>query len=165
MEMNTRIQVEHPVTEEITGLDLIKQQILIASGEKLGFAQKDIAIQGHAIEVRVNAEDWEKNFRPNPGTIETVYMPGGRGVRVDTHIFAGYRIPPYYDSMIAKLIFKGTTRNDAMAVALRGLEDFMLEGITTTVPFAKMVISDDRFRQGNYSTHFVDDFLETMGRK
>ncbi|MBN1522066.1 MAG: acetyl-CoA carboxylase biotin carboxylase subunit [Candidatus Aureabacteria bacterium] len=165
MEMNTRIQVEHPVTEEVTGIDLIKQQILIAGGQKIRFHQKDIVVRKHAIEIRVNAEDWEKGFRPSPGIIESFYLPGGKGVRVDTHIYGGYRIPPYYDSMIAKLIFVGRDRKEALNIASRGLEEFKLEGIPTTVPFAKMIIDDTRFRQGEYSTHFVDGILENMGYK
>lgn len=165
MEMNTRIQVEHPVTEQITGIDLIKQQIAIAAGEKLAFRQEDIAVNGHAIEVRVNAEDWEKGFRPSPGKIQSFYMPGGRGVRVDSHIYAGYNIPPYYDSMIAKLIFHGKDRDEALRIADRALEEFSMEGIATTVPFSKMVINDNRFIQGNYSTHFVDGMLESLGYK
>jgi len=165
MEMNTRIQVEHPVTEEVTGLDLIKEQLLISGGEKLKLHQKDIHIEGHSIEVRVNAEDWEKGFRPSPGTVGSFYFSGGRGIRGDSHIYSGYRIPPYYDSMIAKLVFTGSNREEALNIASRGLEEFSLEGIPTTVPFTKMIIDNIQFRQGDYSTHFVDEFLETLGYK
>ncbi|MCK5708456.1 MAG: acetyl-CoA carboxylase biotin carboxylase subunit [Candidatus Aureabacteria bacterium] len=163
MEMNTRIQVEHPVTEEVTGIDLIKQQILIAGGEKLNLTQEEVKITGHAVEVRINAEDWENGFRPNPGMINSFYMPGGRGVRVDSHIYAGYNIPTFYDSMIGKLIFVGKDREDALKIADRALEEFSIEGIATTVPFAKMIINDSRFIQGDYSTNFVDSFMEKYG--
>ncbi len=163
MEMNTRIQVEHPVTEEITDIDLIKQQILIAAGHKLKLKQKDIKINKHSIEIRINAEDWENDFRPAPGMIKGVYIPGGRGVRVDSHIYAGYKIPPYYDSMIAKLIVTGKDRKEALTIASRALEEFWIEGLPTTAVFAKKIIDDTNFRRGEYSTHFIDDFLESLG--
>ena len=163
MEMNTRIQVEHPVTEEVTGIDLIKEQLRIAGGEKLDLKQDAVKISGHAIEVRVNAEDWENGFRPNPGKINSFYMPGGRGVRVDSHIYAGYNIPPYYDSMIGKLIFVGKDRKEALNIADRALEEFSIDGIATTVPFAKMIMNDSRFIDGDFSTHFVEAFMEKLG--
>ena len=142
MEMNTRIQVEHPVTEWITGVDLIKEQIKIASGEKLAFAQADIKLEGHSIECRINAENPEKNFRPSPGKIENLYLPGGKGIRMDTAIYSGYEIPPYYDSMIAKLIVHGTTREEALRKMRSALGEVIIEGIDTNVDYLYEMISD-----------------------
>ncbi len=159
MEMNTRIQVEHPVTEMVTGIDLIKEQIRIASGEKLKVHQEDIHIKGAAIECRINAEDYENNFMPCPGKIETLNLPGGPGVRVDTHIYAGYEISPYYDSMVAKLIAYGPTRNDAIKIMRRALKEFHIAPIRTTVPFHLKLLDDSRFIKGDVSTHFVQDML------
>ena len=142
MEMNTRIQVEHPVTEWITGVDLIKEQIKIASGEKLAFTQEDVKLEGHSIECRINAENPEKNFRPSPGKIENLYLPGGKGIRMDTAIYSGYEIPPYYDSMIAKLIVHGTTREEALRKMRSALGEVIIEGIDTNVDYLYDMISD-----------------------
>ncbi len=142
MEMNTRIQVEHPVTEWITGVDLIKEQIKIASGEKLSFTQEDVKMEGHSIECRINAENPEKNFRPSPGKIENLYLPGGKGIRMDTAIYSGYEIPPYYDSMIAKLIVHGTTREEALRKMRSALGEVIIEGIDTNVDYLYEMISD-----------------------
>ncbi|HDM42931.1 MAG TPA: acetyl-CoA carboxylase biotin carboxylase subunit, partial [Firmicutes bacterium] len=156
MEMNTRIQVEHPVTEMITGIDLIKSQILVAMGEKLPFKQKDISIDGHAIECRINAEDPERGFAPSPGTIEGLILPGGLGVRVDTHIYQGYTVPPYYDSLVAKLICWGRDREEARIRTARALDEFVIEGIKTTIPFQKRVVVSDLFKSGDLSTSFIE---------
>jgi len=154
MEMNTRIQVEHPVTEEITGTDLIKEQIRIANGEKL--SKKKIKPEGHAIECRINAEDPENNFRPSPGLVTAFNQPGGFGVRVDTHCYAGYRIPPYYDSMIGKLITFAPTRNEAIKKMSRALDEFIVEGIKTTIPFHQMIMQNETFLNNDYDTGFID---------
>ncbi|GAF78640.1 unnamed protein product, partial [marine sediment metagenome] len=159
MEMNTRIQVEHPVTEMVTGIDLIKEQIKIAAGMKLSFTQEDIKITGSSLECRINAEDPEDDFRPSPGKISALYIPGGPGVRVDTHIYAGYVVPPFYDSMIAKLITHGRTRQDAINTMLRALGEFLVEPISTTVDFHKKVLSDSDFQKGNYSTQFIEKYF------
>ena len=142
MEMNTRIQVEHPVTEWITGVDLVKEQIKIASGEKLAFTQDEVKLEGHSIECRINAENPEKNFRPSPGKIENLYLPGGKGIRMDTAIYSGYEIPPYYDSMIAKLIVHGTTREEALRKMRSALGEVIIEGIDTNVDYLYDMISD-----------------------
>ncbi|MBD3245881.1 MAG: acetyl-CoA carboxylase biotin carboxylase subunit [Candidatus Omnitrophica bacterium] len=159
MEMNTRIQVEHPVTEEITGIDLIKLQIELAAGEKLKIRQEDVRIQGAAIECRINAEDPENGFLPCPGTIEFCYVPGGRDVRADTHIYSGYRIPPFYDSLLAKLIVRGETRQDALRKMHRALGEFLVEPIKTTVPFCQQVLNDPDFQRGTYHTGYLEKFL------
>jgi len=156
MEMNTRIQVEHPVTEMVTGVDLIKEQIKIAAGAPLSVKQEDIKIKGWAIECRINAEDPEHDFRPCPGRIEGLYVPGGPGVRVDTHVYAGYRISPYYDSMIAKIIAYGSDREDAINIMQRALGEFMIQPIKTTVDFHKQVLNNPDFRRGHFSTHFIE---------
>ncbi len=154
MEMNTRIQVEHPVTEEVTGADLIQQQIRIAMGERL--SESEIPIQGHAIECRINAEDPAKNFRPCPGKIVEFHPPGGPGVRMDTHVYAGYVIPPHYDSMIAKLITYAPTREWAIRRMQRALDEFVLEGVATTIPFHKELLQHPAFLSGEVNTHFVE---------
>lgn len=159
MEMNTRIQVEHPVTEEVTGIDLVKSQILTAAGEKLKIRQGDVHINGSSIECRINAEDPENNFMPSPGNIEFCYIPGGKDVRVDTHIYSGYTIPPYYDSLIAKLITRGVSRHQALDKMERALGEFLIEPVKTTVGFCKKVIIDPDFRSGKYNTGFLDKFL------
>lgn len=159
MEMNTRIQVEHPVTEEVTGVDLIKQQILIASGEKLPFDQRDITFDKHAIECRINAENPSKNFAPSPGDIELYYAPGGIGIRVDSHIYGGYRVPSHYDSMIGKLIAVGPDRETAIARMYRALDEYIIRGIHTTIPFSKAIMCDPGFRQGLATTAFVEEFI------
>lgn len=162
MEMNTRIQVEHPVTEMVTGIDLIKEQIRIAAGEKLHFQQDDIKIKGAAIECRINAEDFENNFLPCPGRIDTLIFPGGPGVRVDTHIYPGYEISPYYDSLVAKLIAYGTTRQDAIKTMQRALSEFIIAPITTTIGFHSRLLENPLFIKGDISTHFVQDMLKDI---
>ncbi len=159
MEMNTRIQVEHPVTEEVTGTDLVREQIRVCAGEPLSWKQEDIHIKGHAIEFRINAEDHERNFLPTAGTITALHKPGGIGVRVDTHVYDGYRIPPHYDSLIAKLIVRGDDREQALARARRALEEFIVEGIPTTIPFHLEMLDVDQFRKGEVSTSFLDEWM------
>ncbi|MEL6358312.1 MAG: acetyl-CoA carboxylase biotin carboxylase subunit [Bacteroidota bacterium] len=156
MEMNTRIQVEHPVTEEVTGLDLIREQIKMAAGEPL--SSKNYVPQGHSIECRINAEDPGNDFRPSPGKIQHLHLPGGAGVRVDTHIYAGYTIPPHYDAMIAKLIVHAPTREAAIVRMKRALEEFVIEGIKTTIPFHLRLMDDPQFKAGNFTTAFLEHF-------
>ena len=158
MEMNTRIQVEHPVTEMVYGVDLIRQQILVAEGEKIDRLPREPF--GHAIEFRINAEDPDQNFRPSPGKILSLNFPGGFGVRIDSTIYVSYTIPPFYDSLIAKLIVWGSDRPHALARAKRSLEEFVIEGIKTTIPFHLKVLEDKRFKSGNFDTGFIDDFLK-----
>ncbi|HMP71636.1 MAG TPA: acetyl-CoA carboxylase biotin carboxylase subunit [Kiritimatiellia bacterium] len=160
MEMNTRIQVEHPITEEITGVDLIKEQIRVASGQKLSFSQKDLAIDGHAIEFRVNAENPYRDFTPSPGKVDFVCMPGGIGVRIDSHVYSGYEISPYYDSMIGKIIVHARTREEAIARMSRALSEFMIEGPHTTVPLGLALLADARFQRGDYTTTFLEGFIK-----
>ncbi|NIN01277.1 MAG: acetyl-CoA carboxylase biotin carboxylase subunit [candidate division Zixibacteria bacterium] len=160
MEMNTRIQVEHPVTEEVTDVDLIKEQIRVACGEKLRLSQQDIQLKGHAIECRINAEDPQKGFLPSPGTITSFHVPGGHGIRVDTHAYAKYSIPPHYDSMIAKLIAHGKSREEAILKARRALEEFIIEGIPTTIEFHKHMLRDKRFIGGQFGTSLIDEILK-----
>jgi len=160
MEMNTRVQVEHPVTEMLTDVDIVKEQIRIAAGEKLKAKQDRIAFKGNAIECRVYAEDPEHDFRPCPGKIVSLNLPGGPGIRVDTHIYAGYEISPYYDSMIAKLIAYAETRKQAIYVMRRALEEFIVGPIKTTIPFSREVLADPSFLRGKYSTSFVNKMLE-----
>jgi acetyl-CoA carboxylase biotin carboxylase subunit len=159
IEMNTRIQVEHPVTEEVTGIDLIKEQIRIAAGEKLNLDQKDIEFRGHAIECRINAEDPARNFIPSPGTIGLYYAPGGHGVRVDSHVYSGYTIPPYYDSMIGKLIAHGENRKTALERMYRALSEYLIRGIKTTIPLHKAILSDPIFIAGKATTAYLEEFL------
>jgi len=156
MEMNTRIQVEHTVTEEVINRDLIKEQIRVAAGEKI--SGKNYTPQLHAIEVRINAEDPFHDFRPSPGHITSFHSPKGHGVRVDTHAYAGYSVPPYYDSMIAKLICKAETREECIKKMQRALDEFIIEGIKTTVPFHQQLMKDERFKSGNVTTKFLEDF-------
>ena len=155
MEMNTRIQVEHPVTECVTGIDLIKAQIRIASGEKLMFTQEDIHITGHAIECRINAENPGKNFRPSPGTISDMYLPGGKGVRIDTAIYSGYTIPPYYDSMIAKLIVWAHSRKEAIDKLRSALGEVIIEGVDTNVDYQYGIVNHPDFVNGTTDTDFI----------
>ncbi len=159
LEVNKRIQVEHPITEEVTGIDLVRQQILIALGEPLRISQSDINIKSHAIECRINAEDPFDDFRPSPGRIEMYYPPGGRGVRVDSHAYAGYTIPSHYDSLIGKLITFGKDRREAMDKMNRALGEYMITGVKTTIPFEQAILQDPNFRRGVYSTSFVDQLL------
>jgi acetyl-CoA carboxylase biotin carboxylase subunit len=160
MEMNTRIQVEHPVTEEVTGIDLVKEQILVAAGEPMTFKQEDVKLHGHAIECRINAEDFEHGFRPSPGKVTYWYRPGGPGLRVDSHVYAGYTIPPYYDSMIGKLIAHGKDRAEAIRRMEIALEEMIVEGIKTTIPFHRLALATDKFRKGDLSTRFVEELLK-----
>jgi acetyl-CoA carboxylase biotin carboxylase subunit len=160
MEMNTRIQVEHPVTECVTGLDLVKEQIRIAAGEKIPYKQEDIKFTGSAIECRINAEDPDKDFMPSPGKINMLDLPGGRGVRIDTHVYQGYEIPPYYDSLIAKLIVHGKDRNEAITICRRALDEFIVEPIKTTIPFHKKVMNNPIFIRGKFSTDFIEKLFE-----
>ena len=165
MEMNTRIQVEHTISEEITGVDLIKEQIKVAAGEKLSFSQKDINITGHAIECRINAEDSENGFLPSSGTLEKYIPAGGIGVRVDSHSYQNYDIPPYYDSMIAKLIVKGKTREEAIQRMKRALREFLIEGIDTTIPFHLRVLDNEDFKKGTIYTNFIEThFKDTLNK-
>jgi len=159
IEMNTRIQVEHPVTEEVTGIDIVKEQIRIAAGEELGYDQKDVQFQKASIECRINAEDPFNNFQPCPGPIDFLCVPGGHGVRVDTHAYAGYIIPPHYDSMIAKLVCYGRDRRTALDRMSRALNEFMIRGIKTTIPLHKLILKDPNFRRGRYSTGFIERLL------
>ena len=163
MEMNTRIQVEHPITEEVINFDLIKEQIKIASG--IPISGKNYYPEKHAIECRINAEDPHNGFRPSPGKITTLHVPGGHGVRVDTHVYAGYTIPPHYDSLIAKLIVVHQTREEAIDKMLRALQEFVIEGVKTTIPFHIQLMQDERFRKGDYTTKFMDDFVLKKGHK
>lgn len=160
MEMNTRIQVEHPVTEEITGRDLIKEMIRVAAGEKLSFSQRDVVSSGHAIEFRVNAENPYRNFQPSPGPVEWVSFPGGPGVRIDSHVYPGYEIPPNYDSMIGKLIVHGADREEAIARLGRALSEFLIEGPRTTIPLGLAILQDDAYRAGTYHTGYLDEFMK-----
>ena len=159
LEVNKRVQVEHPITEEVTGIDIVKEQIAIALGEKLRISQGDVRFQGHAMECRINAEDPFGDFRPCPGRIEMYYAPGGAGVRIDSHAYAGYTIPPYYDSMIGKLITVGRDRAEAMNRMSRALSEYMITGVKTTIPFEQAILQDPDFRRGNYTTNFVERIL------
>ena len=152
MEMNTRIQVEHPVTELVTGIDLIKEQLRVAAGEGLRFTQDEITLRGHAIECRINAEDPDHDFAPRPGHVSDFYVPGGPGIRVDTHVYSGYDIPPYYDSMIAKLLAHGNTREEAIARMRRALDEFVIDGVPTTIPFHRKMMDDPDFVSGRFDT-------------
>ena len=157
MEMNTRIQVEHPVTEWITGIDLIKEQIRIASGKKLGITQEQVQIRGNAIEVRINAEKPEENFRPCPGTVTGLHLPGGKGIRIDSAIYSGYTIPPYYDSMIAKISVWARTRSEAIRKMESALGEVIIEGVDTNVNYQYGILEDDDFRKGNVDIEFIND--------
>ena len=155
MEMNTRVQVEHPVTEMVTGIDIIKEQIKIASGETLTYKQRDITFTGHSLEVRINAEDPDKNFMPCPGTITDLHLPGGNGVRIDTAIYPGYSIPPTYDSMIAKIIVHGKDRNESIAKMKSSIAELVVEGIKTNTDFILKILEDEDFKNNNYDTSFI----------
>jgi len=159
LEVNTRIQVEHTVTEEVTNIDLIKEQIEVASGEKLAYRQEDIIFSGHSIECRINAEDSDKNFGPRPGKITTFHIPGGLGIRVDTHGYAGYEMPPYYDSLIAKLIVWGKDRAEALLRMRRALDEFIVEGVPTPIDLYKKIFEDPIFIFGNFDTSYVERFM------
>ena len=159
MEMNTRIQVEHTVSEEVSGVDLVKEQIRVAAGEKLSFTQKEVVIRGHAIEFRVNAEDPYNNFTPSPGLVEAVHFPGGPGIRIDSHVYSGYTISPYYDSMIGKIIATGKDRAEAIVRLRRALDEFTINGPHTTVPLGEALLVDRRFIKGKYNTAFLEKFM------
>lgn len=156
MEMNTRLQVEHPITEMVTGIDLVKEQLKIAAGEKLKISQENVKIEGHAIECRINAEDPDNDFMPCPGKIEVCQMPGGPHVRVDSHIYAGYSIPPFYDSMIPKIVSRGKDRQEAINIMLRALRETNVSPIKTTIALQEKILNRPRFRQGGVNTRFID---------
>lgn len=158
MEMNTRIQVEHPVTEMITGIDLIQQQLKVASGEKLAYKQKDVVFKGWSIECRINAENPAKNFMPSAGKVEMYLPPGGMGVRIDSAMYSGYSIPPYYDSMVAKLITFADTREEAVAKMKRALDEFVIEGVFTTIPFHSKLMDHEVFKSGDFNTKFLEKY-------
>jgi len=165
MEMNTRIQVEHPVTEFVTGIDIVRQQIAVASGDKLGVKQEDVRFIGHAVEARINAEDPDRNFMPCPGVIQTYHAPGGPGVRVDSHAYEEYVIPPHYDSMIAKLIVWDVDRPTCLRRLERALDEFIIEGVKTTIPLHKQILRNSRFLKGKYATDFLDVNFNRKKRK
>ncbi len=156
MEMNTRIQVEHPITEQVIDYDLIREQIMVAAG--IPISGKNYLPELHAIECRINAEDPYNDFRPSPGKITTLHMPGGHGVRLDTHVYSGYTIPPNYDSMIAKLITTAQSREEAISKMRRALDEFVIEGVKTTIPFHRQLMDDPRYIAGDYTTAFMDTF-------
>ena len=160
MEMNTRIQVEHPGTEWVTGIDLIKEQIRVASGLPLSVKQKDIVLKGHAIECRINAENPEKNFRPSPGTITDMYLPGGKGVRIDSAIYSGYTVPPYYDSMLAKLIVHAKNRSEAIKKMRSALGEVIIEGIDTNVDYQYEILNHPDFIKGDIDIEFISKINE-----
>ncbi len=160
MEMNTRIQVEHPVSEIVCNVDLLKEQIRVAAGDRLSFTQNDIEIEGHSIECRINAEDPEKDFMPSPGLIEGYIPPGGPGVRVDSHAYSHYKIPPYYDSLIAKLICYGKDREEARLRMLRALDEYAITGIKTSIPFHLKVLRHEQFIKGDFSTNFIEKYMK-----
>ena len=162
MEMNTRIQVEHPITEEVTGFDLVQAQIRAAAGEVLRYSDSDFTPNGHAIEVRVNAENPYKNFTPSPGPVQAVHFPGGPGIRIDSHVYSGYVIPPYYDSMIGKIIARGKNREEALTRMVRALAEFKMVGPATTVPVAQALLADARFLRGEYNTAFLEQFMSDV---
>ena len=159
LEVNTRIQVEHPVTEMITGVDLVKEQIRVAANLPLTLRQEDVLFRGHAMECRINAEDPE-TFIPSPGRISDYHPPGGNGVRVDSDAYAGYRVPPHYDSLIGKLIVHGATRAEAIARMRRALDEYVIGGIATTIPLHQRIVRDGHFRNGTYTLRFLEEFLK-----
>lgn len=165
MEMNTRVQVEHCVTEMISQVDIVREQILVAAGKKLGYTQDDIRLRGHAIECRINAEDSENGFMPCPGKIDGYLAPGGFGIRVDSHVYAGYSIPPYYDSMIGKLICWGENRNQARRRMYQALKEYVVSGIKTTIPFHQQIVEDEVFKSGKFNTGFIEDWYKRQGKE
>ena len=164
IEMNTRLQVEHPVTEMVCGLDLVREQIRIAAGQALGYGQDAIAFTGHAIECRINAEDPE-TFMPTPGQVTAFHAPGGLGVRVDSALYAGYRVPPYYDSLVAKLIVHAPTREACIARLRRAIDEFAVVGIKTTLPLHRRIVDDPAFQAGDYTIHWLERFVATHAAK
>ncbi len=163
MEMNTRIQVEHPVTEVTTGCDLVKEQIRVAAGEPLSFPEGEVHHRGHAIEFRINAEDPDRNFAPGPGTVHTFHSPGGPGVRLDTHVYAGYTVPPNYDSLLGKLIVSGCDRQEAIVRARHVLDEFVIEGVPTTIPFLRRIVRNEEFVRGEVDTGLVARLMAEEG--
>ncbi|MFC1708125.1 acetyl-CoA carboxylase biotin carboxylase subunit, partial [Planctomycetota bacterium] len=159
MEMNTRLQVEHPVTELVTGVDIVQEQLRIASGLSLRFSQEEVRLVGHAIEARINAEDSDNDFKPCPGAVSLYFPPAGKGVRVDSHVYGGYEIPSAYDSMIGKLIVQREDRAEAVQALRRALQEYVIEGVKTTVPFHLRVLSNHQFRRGQITTSFVEDYF------
>ena len=159
IEMNTRLQVEHPVTEEISGIDLVQEQIRIAAGEPLSFKQEDVSFQGHALECRINAEDPD-TFVPSPGKIESYHLPGGFGVRIDSFVYQGYTIPAFYDSLIAKIIVHAANRNQAIQKMRQALDEFLIEGIKTSVPLKKRILASLRFQNGELDTNLISHFID-----
>ncbi|MDD5434442.1 MAG: acetyl-CoA carboxylase biotin carboxylase subunit [Nitrospira sp.] len=157
LEMNTRVQVEHTITEEVTGIDIVKEMIKIAAGEKLSFTQDEVQISGYAIECRINAEDPRNGFLPTTGRITAYYSPGGFGVRIDGNVYAGYVVPPYYDSMLAKMTVWGRTWKEAVARTARGLDEFLIRGVKTTIPFYRMIMRDESFKKGDFDTHYIEN--------
>jgi acetyl-CoA carboxylase biotin carboxylase subunit len=162
LEMNARIQVEHPVTEMITGLDLVAEQLAVAEGQPLRIRQEDVVLTGHAVECRINAEDWLHGFRPSPGRIDRVVLPVGDGLRVDTHVQGGSVVPPFYDSLLAKLIVHGTDRADALTRARAALDLLRIDGVTTTVPVHQALLADVEFAAGGVDTAFFERFLDAQ---
>ena len=158
IEMNTRLQVEHPVTELVTGIDIVKEQLNIAAGGKLRFAQQDIKIRGHAIECRMNAED-PKSFMPSPGDIKLWHMPGGPGIRIDSHVYSGYRVPPHYDSMIGKIISHGNDRKSAITRMSNALKEIVIEGIKTNIPLHQEILQHSAFKNGGTNIHYLEQRL------
>ena len=165
MEMNTRVQVEHCVTEMISQIDIVREQILIASGEKLGYMQEDVKLRGHAIECRINAEDPNNNFMPSPGKIDGYFAPGGFGIRVDSHVYPGYSIPPYYDSMLGKLICWGENRKQARRRMYQALKEYVITGVKTTIPFHQELIEDEVFKSGKFNTGFIEEYYARKNKK
>ena len=159
LEMNTRIQVEHPVTEMVTGIDLVREMIRIAGGERLRIRQEDVRLNGHSIEVRINAEDPAKGFAPNPGTVTALGIPGGNGVRFDSMLYPGYTIPPFYDSLLGKLIVHGRTRVECMMRLRRVLDEFVIDGIKTTLPLFQDLVSNQDIANGDYDIHWLEEYL------
>lgn len=157
LEMNTRVQVEHTITEEVTGIDIVKEMIMIAAGKRLSVTQEDVKIDGYAIECRINAEDPRNGFLPTTGRISAYYSPGGFGVRIDGNVYRGYVVPPYYDSMLAKMTVWGRTWDEAVARAARGLDEFVIRGVKTTIPFYRMIMRDDSFKKGEFDTHYIEN--------
>jgi acetyl-CoA carboxylase biotin carboxylase subunit len=162
MEMNTRVQVEHPVTEMVTGIDIIKEQIWIAATGKCRIKQDDIVLSGHSIELRINAEDPCRNFAPSPGQIELYLPPGGIGVRIDSHVYPGYKVPPNYDSLLGKLIVWGKDREEAIIRAKRAMDEFVIDGVKTTIPFHQSVMENDSFKNSDFDTSFVDKNIDNL---
>jgi len=165
MEMNTRIQVEHPVSEMISQIDIVREQIRVAAGYELGYRQEDVCLRGHAIECRINAEDSENDFLPSPGSIDGYFAPGGFGIRVDSHVYPGYTIPPYYDSLLGKLICWGETRKAARRRMYQALKEYVITGIKTTIPFHQDIVEDEVFVSGNYDTGFLENYYKRKGEK